>query len=235
MQNQGISTWITSKATSLLLYHVVIKSKVPETTFYFSQHKKIRFATWIVWTGNTLGVYSTREGSLVLPWEDKGTFLEAIYRQHQHTVKAVTAAFDSFLLCLTQTEMVNCWVVFWACHSPPKPLRLPEGGLASWIFGMLQRYWEDTSCFSKDWLLMERAGHSRKEYTISSLSLQQRLKNFSEKGSWVQTRWTLSDTTQPGVHTNPCTCLHWEENSNLIFNILPVFSKARGKTRQSLL
>lgn len=168
MQNQGISTWITSKATSLLLYHVVINSqkcqKLPSTSA--SIKSLFCYMPCVNWKYS--GVHSMREGSLVLPWRDKATFLEAIYRQHQHTVKALTAAFDSFLLCLAQTEMVNCWVVFWAFHNPVKPLRWPEGGVASWILGILHKYWEDTPWLSKDWLLVERAGHSRKEYPISS-------------------------------------------------------------------
>lgn len=142
---------------SATLPHCDQESKVPGTTFYLSQHKKFVF---IVWTGNT--PVCTAWEKAASPWKDKATFLEAIYRQHQHTAKALTAAFDRFLLCLTQAEMGNCWVVFWACHSPA------EGGLASWILGIFQGYLEETPWFARDWFLMERAGHSRKEYPISS-------------------------------------------------------------------
>lgn len=144
-------------------------SKVKSTRNYLLPQpvQKVCFATCTVLTGNTL--VCTAWEKAALPWKDKATFLEAIYRQHQNTVKALTAAFDSFLQCLTQTEMMNCWVVFWACHSLAKPPRLPEGGLASWILGILQGYWEDTPWFSKDWLLMERAGHFRSTQFLQPL------------------------------------------------------------------
>lgn len=54
---------------------------------------------------------------------------------------------------------------------------------------------------------MERAGHFRKEYQISTVTVA-KFEGLLRKGLLSAGKMnTISDTTQPGVHTNPCTCL----------------------------
>lgn len=64
MQNQGISTQITSKATSLLLYHVEIKSQKCQKLHSTSASTKSLFCSMHCVNWKYSGVYSMREGSL---------------------------------------------------------------------------------------------------------------------------------------------------------------------------